>query len=216
MQEKEQRRMRRLKPNEKAEVARLYQMGAPPKAIAQLYDIAANTVWRIVKDNDVPLQTPLRSVTHENCERLSTVRKLRKQVSLLEKQIKSIKNHKKRTTITDVIRGFRIKKKGAKCMLMFKIYDYDSNSVDVELPIDSILEIESVNVKVVTGDEVISVKLKKGELLGFDSCEGGRLMDFVDYEYDLTNADEIGRWINFNPDFEKVSGAGYQRADEFC
>ena len=73
--------------------------------------------------------------------------------------------------------------------MVIKILDYKDKTKDVE--IGELKDIKSINVNVVTGDEILIVSYKDGTEKRIDSTEPGyRTRDFFDGTYVLYDEDE--------------------------
>lgn len=77
----------------------------------------------------------------------------------------------------------------------FKIYDYNNVSTTINLDC-SLEDIEYINVLVLSGDEVIDVKLKD-RIISYDSSNS-RLQAFFDGNYILMGK-RIKEWIDYIP-----------------
>ena len=86
-----------------------------------------------------------------------------------------------------------------------KIYDYDNNVVEVELPNK---DIESIFVTIVSGDEIVTFNFVDGTSLTRDSSSS-RNMDFYDGNY-MVCRNKVKEWIDFKPTHGKT--ASYERA----
>ena len=78
------------------------------------------------------------------------------------------------------------------------VYDYKNREVEVELPIDSISDIATVYVRILSGDETGYVVFKNGKSVRFDSCDF-RLTGYDDGDYELTDPELIKVWIEYDP-----------------
>lgn len=77
------------------------------------------------------------------------------------------------------------------------VYDYNNVAKIVDLPeIDSIL---SISVDIITGDEVVTFKIKDGAPIRVDACNCKRLATYRDYSYIVEGKDDIRRWLNYVP-----------------
>lgn len=111
-------------------------------------------------------------------------------------------------------------------MKEINIYDYESKPTTMELPIESIDEIESIMVVVLTGDENVRIQLKNGTCIEKDASNCRRT-DYIDGGYMLKSKSSIEKWINFMPkDIDDLEdnyildvgafSASYQRLQEFA
>lgn len=98
-----------------------------------------------------------------------------------------------------------------------KVYDYDNKVLKVEVPVDSVDEIEEVSVLILSGDETGHIKTKKGDVIQFDAVKAEapgkayRLHGYYDGEYCLTNPEEIKEWVNFDYEPDKWETMAYER-----
>lgn len=75
------------------------------------------------------------------------------------------------------------------------VYDCDNIAKIIELP--DIDQIESISVAVITGDEVVTFKIKNGKPIRVDACSCRRLINYIDYQYTVRGKDNIRRWLNY-------------------
>lgn len=92
--------------------------------------------------------------------------------------------------------------------MYLRIYDYKNRAKDIELP-DK--EIQTIEVTVLSGDEVVEVTFKDGSVEEYDSSDS-RLMDFYDGSYEVAE-DMIKKWMNFTPSGRIT--ASDERRDQF-
>ena len=78
--------------------------------------------------------------------------------------------------------------------LRIKIYDYEDEIVEVEIPVQSIEEIVLVHVRIISGDEVGCIKLKSGKVINFDACKT-RIFNSYDGDYVLHTFEQIKNWV---------------------
>lgn len=86
-----------------------------------------------------------------------------------------------------------------------KIVDYAGNRKNIVL--EDVENISLIKVEVRTGDEVLRVKYKDGHKKSFDSCPGGRIVNFYDGEYELP--------LDRLDEFAKCEGSSYDRMSKF-
>ena len=89
-----------------------------------------------------------------------------------------------------------------------RIYEYKNRAKDIELP-DK--EIQTIDVTVLSGDEVVEVTFKDGSVEEYDSSDS-RLIDYYDGSYEVAE-DIIEKWMDFTPSGRM--GASYERRNQF-
>ena len=75
------------------------------------------------------------------------------------------------------------------------VYDCDNIAKIIELP--DIDQIESISVAVITGDEVVTFKIKNDKPIRVGACSCRRLINYIDYQYTVRGKDNIRRWLNY-------------------
>lgn len=97
------------------------------------------------------------------------------------------------------------------------VYDYKNRAVEVELPVDSISDITTVYVHILSGDETGYIVFKNGKSVRFDSCNF-RLTGFDDGDYELTDTELIKMWVEYDPNNgeKDVCVYSYDRQDKIC
>ena len=98
------------------------------------------------------------------------------------------------------------------------VYDYNNREVEVELPIDSISDIDIVYVRILSGDETGYVVFKNGRAkVRFDSSDC-RLTSFYDGDYELTDPELIKMWVEYDPNNGKRDSCvhSYDRQYKIC
>lgn len=65
------------------------------------------------------------------------------------------------------------------------IHDYQGRAVETDLDIDNLENVLRAKIAVVSGDEILMIIFKDGELAKWDSYPGGRIHGFDDGEYDV-------------------------------
>ena len=78
------------------------------------------------------------------------------------------------------------------------VYDYKNREVEVELPVDSISDIATVYVRILSGDETGYIVFKNGKSVRFDSGNF-RITGYDDGEYELTDPELIKMWVEYDP-----------------
>ncbi len=77
--------------------------------------------------------------------------------------------------------------------MKLELLNYRGDSIERE--IGNIEDIESVTIRVVTGDEIADVVYKNHDEKSFDSC-GSRTRDYYDGEYEIYRVDSDENLIN--------------------
>lgn len=69
-------------------------------------------------------------------------------------------------------------------MTPLKLFDWNNNYSETTIDIDNLSSVESITIRVITGDEIAYVNYKDGSSEKFDSSKD-RLMDYDDGSYTL-------------------------------
>lgn len=69
-------------------------------------------------------------------------------------------------------------------MTSLKLFDWNNNYSETTIDIDDLSSVESITIRVITGDEIAYVNYKDGSSKKFDSSKD-RLMDYDDGSYTL-------------------------------
>ena len=93
------------------------------------------------------------------------------------------------------------------------IYDYNNNAVELEIPANTVDEIELIDITVLSGDETGKVILKNGDTIHFYASDN-RLIDSYDGHYSVRGSKKIKQWLEFKPTHSKTL-ASYERLDIF-
>lgn len=99
-------------------------------------------------------------------------------------------------------------------MINFIIYDWN-NEPHHCLAAASPSQIVSVDVVILSGDEIVSILDTKGNLCEFDAGAGARTHDFFDLQYSLKSPQDITKWMNWEPSEDCDDVFSYCRADVF-
>ena len=94
--------------------------------------------------------------------------------------------------------------------MKFKIYDYDNEKVEVEVPDKPI---DHITVTILSGDETGIVYFKDGTTQSFDASDC-RNTDVFDEEY-IVDDMYIKEWIAINPKVGSYGTKSYKRAKAF-
>lgn len=89
------------------------------------------------------------------------------------------------------------------------IYNFENRAVICPIPDGK--QIQSIEVDVITGDEIVDIFFADGTSLHFDS-DDSRITDYYDGGYDV-KGDAIERWASFKP--TKSRTASYRRMAMF-
>ena len=89
------------------------------------------------------------------------------------------------------------------------IYNFENRAVICPIPDGK--QIQSIEVDVITGDEIVDILFTDGTSLHFDS-DDSRIIGCYDGGYDV-DGDEIERWASFKP--TKSRTASYKRMAMF-
>ena len=77
--------------------------------------------------------------------------------------------------------------------MKIKIYDYDDKVKEIEIPDDK--QIESINVRIYSGDETGFINFTDDTSIIFDASDN-RCMSFDDGFY-IVEGDDIQKWLNW-------------------
>lgn len=91
--------------------------------------------------------------------------------------------------------------------MKFKIYDYDNENVEVEVPDKPI---HHITVTILSGDETGVIYFKDGTTQSFDASDC-RSFDYFDDEY-IVNDMFIKEWAAINPKVDEYGIKSYERA----
>lgn len=94
--------------------------------------------------------------------------------------------------------------------MKFKIYDYDNEKVEVEVPDKPI---DHITVTILSGDETGVIYFKDGTTQSFDASDC-RSFDYFDDEY-IVNDMFIKEWAAINPKVDECGIKSYERAKAF-
>ena len=80
----------------------------------------------------------------------------------------------------------------------FEILDYRGNRMKTELDLDDLSNVGYAKIEVITGDEILKVKLKTDEYFEYDSCNGNfRRVNYYDGSYTIYSiSDSINLFDN--------------------
>lgn len=90
--------------------------------------------------------------------------------------------------------------------MKLNILDYKNNVYKTDIDLN---DIDFIKVKVITGDEILTVHLKNETIYEIDAQTYGshRIIDFFDYSYTVNNND-LEKWNN-RIDTYQYDGGGY-------
>lgn len=94
--------------------------------------------------------------------------------------------------------------------MKIKIYDYDDKAKEIEIPDDK--QIESINVRIYSGDETGFINFTDDTSIIFDASNN-RCMSFDDGCY-IVEGDDIEAWLKWKPCGDKLTYS-YARQDAF-
>lgn len=89
------------------------------------------------------------------------------------------------------------------------IYDFEDAPIVIETPPEKV--IESIYVRVLSGDETGSINFTDGTNMDFDASNC-RSFDFYDGDY-LVPSEKVQSWIDFEPSAHRT--ASYARQEKF-
>lgn len=73
-------------------------------------------------------------------------------------------------------------------MRKFIIRDYEGNPVETDVDLDNLDNILVMNIHILSGDEILTVVTKDGDIETWDSCQGARIYGFEDGDYVIFNS----------------------------
>ena len=96
--------------------------------------------------------------------------------------------------------------------MVITVYDWDNNPKFIDVPVESIDGIASIDIRILSGDETGSINLKDGTIILFDASDD-RLITHYDGDYTLSDPEGIKKWIEFEPDDSRT--ISYLRRNQF-
>ena len=99
--------------------------------------------------------------------------------------------------------------------MIMTIYNFNDNSVEVKIPVNTVDDIEVINIILVSGDEVGEIILKNGDTIHFDASGLGvnRIIHSYDSHYSVRGSEKIKQWLEFKPSCMRT--ASYERQGVF-
>lgn len=96
--------------------------------------------------------------------------------------------------------------------MIITVYDWNNQPKFIDVPTESVDDIASINICVLSGDETGYINLKDGTSINFDASDD-RCMSYNDGCYILSNPEDIKKWIEFKPDDSRT--ISYIRRNQF-
>ena len=96
--------------------------------------------------------------------------------------------------------------------MVITVYDWNNNPKFIDVPVESIDGIASIDICILSGDETGSIDLKDGTVIVFDASND-RLIPNYDGGYTLSDPEAIKKWIEFKPDDART--ISYIRRNQF-
>ena len=96
--------------------------------------------------------------------------------------------------------------------MVITVYDWNNNPKFIDVPVESIDGIVSIDICVLSGDETGSINLKDGTIIPFDASDD-RVRTYYDGDYTLSDPEAIKKWIEFKPDDART--ISYIRRNQF-
>lgn len=97
-------------------------------------------------------------------------------------------------------------------MISFIVYSYSNIGYPQFIMDKDIEDIESLQVSIVSGDEIIYMKFRDGTAYQFDSgIQDPRLSDYFDGGYVLTKQKDIRKWLEYDGKTEYNIDCPYDR-----
>ena len=80
--------------------------------------------------------------------------------------------------------------------MKIKIYDYNDSESIVEVPCESVENILTIYVRILSGDETGVILLENGDMIDFDASST-RYIGYDDGDY-IVEGTDIEKWINYD------------------
>lgn len=97
-------------------------------------------------------------------------------------------------------------------MMVITVYDWSNNPKFIDVPAESIDDIASINVRILSSDETGLINLKDGTTIPFDASDD-RCMTYYDGDYTVSDPEDIKKWIEFKLDDSRT--ISYNRRNQF-
>lgn len=96
--------------------------------------------------------------------------------------------------------------------MVITVYDWSNKPKFIDVSAESIDDIASIDIRILSGDETGSINLKDGITILFDASDD-RCMTYYDGDYTLSDPEDIKKWIEFKPDNSRT--ISYIRREQF-
>lgn len=96
--------------------------------------------------------------------------------------------------------------------MVITVYDWSNKPKFIDVPAESIDDIASIDIFILSGDETGSINLKDGTIILFDASDD-RCMMYHDGSYTVSDPEDIKKWIEFKPDNSRT--ISYIRRNQF-
>lgn len=96
--------------------------------------------------------------------------------------------------------------------MIITVYDWSNEPKFIDVPAESIDDIASIDICVLSGDETGSINLKDGTTILFDASDD-RCMTHYDGNYTVSDPEDIKKWVEFKPDDSRT--ISYIRRNQF-
>ena len=80
--------------------------------------------------------------------------------------------------------------------MVITVYDWGNKPKFIDVPVDSVEGIASIDIRIISGDETGEIILKDGTRIKFDASDD-RWVDYYDGEYTLTSTEDIEEWNSY-------------------
>ena len=97
-------------------------------------------------------------------------------------------------------------------MMVITVYDWNNKPKFIDVPVESIDDIVSIDIRILSGDEAGAINLKDGTTILFDASDD-RCMTYYDGDYTLSDPEDIRKWIEFKLGNSRT--ISYIRRDQF-
>ena len=96
--------------------------------------------------------------------------------------------------------------------MVITVYDWNNSPKFIDVPVESIDGIASIDICILSGDETGFINLKDGTIIPFDASDD-RVRTYYDGDYTLSDPEAIKQWIEFKSDDSRT--ISYIRRNQF-
>lgn len=80
--------------------------------------------------------------------------------------------------------------------MVITVYDWANKPKFIDVPVESVEGIASIDIQIISGDETGVITLKDGTEISFDASDD-RTLHYYDGEYTLTSTEVIEKWNSY-------------------